>query len=251
MDLPGSGPFAGGHRPRAVCACQHGRYRLRRVCDVIGWDPRCPREAFVLQTALVVAGADQRAGRRAGASAADAACGLPHSARFVGGASPAHRGVWKAGYRDCNPLPWTGLPDARVPGPLAGAARRRASGWPAQRCGGYRPRRTRYHVRRGNHQGHGRRPAPHRGGRPRGRARPVRRRARHAAPVDTARRPAIRSARSRQPRWPGSSSETDALLFVRERANNMAAAAAATPTGMSAVVGGDPARCWPRSRPPA
>jgi [acyl-carrier-protein] S-malonyltransferase len=39
----------------------------------------------------------------------------------------------------------------------------------------------------------------------------------------------------------GALCETDALLFVRERANNMAAAAAATPTGMSAVVGGDPA----------
>jgi hypothetical protein len=30
------------------------RYRLRRVCDVTGWDPLLPREAFVLQTALVV-----------------------------------------------------------------------------------------------------------------------------------------------------------------------------------------------------
>jgi DNA-binding PucR family transcriptional regulator len=30
------------------------RYRLRRVCDVTGWDPLVPREAFVLQTALVV-----------------------------------------------------------------------------------------------------------------------------------------------------------------------------------------------------
>ncbi len=30
------------------------RYRLRRVCDVTGWDPLIPREAYVLQTALVV-----------------------------------------------------------------------------------------------------------------------------------------------------------------------------------------------------
>jgi hypothetical protein len=30
------------------------RYRLRRVSDVTGWDPLLPREAFVLQTALVV-----------------------------------------------------------------------------------------------------------------------------------------------------------------------------------------------------
>lgn len=30
------------------------RYRLRRVCDVTGWDPLIPREAFVLQTAVVV-----------------------------------------------------------------------------------------------------------------------------------------------------------------------------------------------------
>ena len=35
--------------------------------------------------------------------------------------------------------------------------------------------------------------------------------------------------------------DTEAMTFVRERANGMAAAAAATPTGMSAVVGGDPA----------
>ncbi len=39
----------------------------------------------------------------------------------------------------------------------------------------------------------------------------------------------------------GALSENDAMLFVRERANGMALAAAATPTGMSAVVGGDPA----------
>lgn len=30
------------------------RYRLRRVCDVTGWDPLIPREAFVLQTAIIV-----------------------------------------------------------------------------------------------------------------------------------------------------------------------------------------------------
>ncbi|MBT2568302.1 ACP S-malonyltransferase [Arthrobacter sp. ISL-85] len=35
--------------------------------------------------------------------------------------------------------------------------------------------------------------------------------------------------------------EQEAMSFVRERANSMAAAAAVTPTGMSAVVGGDPA----------
>ncbi|MET4143492.1 MULTISPECIES: ACP S-malonyltransferase [unclassified Arthrobacter] len=35
--------------------------------------------------------------------------------------------------------------------------------------------------------------------------------------------------------------EQEAMAFVRERANSMAAAAALTPTGMSAVVGGDPA----------
>lgn len=38
----------------------------------------------------------------------------------------------------------------------------------------------------------------------------------------------------------GTLSDADAMAFVRERANTMAAAAAATPTGMSAVVGGDP-----------
>lgn len=35
--------------------------------------------------------------------------------------------------------------------------------------------------------------------------------------------------------------QDEAMTFVRERANSMAAAAAVTPTGMSAVVGGDPA----------
>ncbi|MFI5085724.1 MAG: ACP S-malonyltransferase [Actinomycetales bacterium] len=35
-------------------------------------------------------------------------------------------------------------------------------------------------------------------------------------------------------------SESDAMIFVRERANTMATAAAAAPTGMSAVVGGNP-----------
>ncbi|MGP4994139.1 ACP S-malonyltransferase [Glutamicibacter ardleyensis] len=38
----------------------------------------------------------------------------------------------------------------------------------------------------------------------------------------------------------GALSETDALTFVRERANVMAQAAATTPTGMAAVLGGDP-----------
>ena len=30
------------------------RYRLRRVCDITGWDPLIPREAFVLQCGLLV-----------------------------------------------------------------------------------------------------------------------------------------------------------------------------------------------------
>ncbi|MCC9068772.1 ACP S-malonyltransferase [Arthrobacter cryoconiti] len=38
----------------------------------------------------------------------------------------------------------------------------------------------------------------------------------------------------------GTLSSSDAMAFVRERANRMADAAAATPTGMAAVVGGDP-----------
>ena len=38
----------------------------------------------------------------------------------------------------------------------------------------------------------------------------------------------------------GTLSEPEAMAFVRERANRMAEAAAATPTGMAAVVGGDP-----------
>ncbi|WP_404291083.1 ACP S-malonyltransferase [Glutamicibacter arilaitensis] len=38
----------------------------------------------------------------------------------------------------------------------------------------------------------------------------------------------------------GALAENDAMIFVRERANAMAEAAAATPTGMAAVLGGDP-----------
>ena len=38
----------------------------------------------------------------------------------------------------------------------------------------------------------------------------------------------------------GTLSDADAMAFVRERANRMADAAATTPTGMAAVVGGDP-----------
>ncbi len=38
----------------------------------------------------------------------------------------------------------------------------------------------------------------------------------------------------------GALTEDDAVTFVRERANAMARAAAAAPTGMSAVLGGDP-----------
>ena len=38
----------------------------------------------------------------------------------------------------------------------------------------------------------------------------------------------------------GTLSQPEAMAFVRERANRMAEAAAATPTGMAAVVGGDP-----------
>ncbi|WP_309079816.1 ACP S-malonyltransferase [Zhihengliuella sp.] len=38
----------------------------------------------------------------------------------------------------------------------------------------------------------------------------------------------------------GALTEQDAMVFVRERANAMAEAAAATPTGMAAVLGGDP-----------
>ncbi|WP_421015419.1 PucR family transcriptional regulator, partial [Glutamicibacter creatinolyticus] len=30
------------------------RYRLKRVSEVTGWDPLVPRDAFVLQTALMV-----------------------------------------------------------------------------------------------------------------------------------------------------------------------------------------------------
>lgn len=30
------------------------RYRLRRICDITGWDPMVPRDAYVLQTALAV-----------------------------------------------------------------------------------------------------------------------------------------------------------------------------------------------------
>ena len=43
-------------------------------------------------------------------------------------------------------------------------------------------------------------------------------------------------------------SADDALRLVQVRGSAMAAAAAVSPTGMTAVLGGDEARCWPRSR---
>ena len=72
---------------------------------------------------------------------------------------------------------------------------------------------------------------------PGGREVAVRRRTRHASghPCRPLRRRNHASALA------GVLTETEAMTFVRERANSMAAAAAATPTGMSAVVGGDPA----------
>ena len=45
------------------------RYRLKRVCDVTGWDPLLPREAFVLQAALVVGRLSGAAEGRHGAAA--------------------------------------------------------------------------------------------------------------------------------------------------------------------------------------
>ncbi len=60
------------------------RYRLRRVSDVTGWDPLIPREAFVLQTALVVGrlAAPVRAApaKTAGKMAPERASGRPDGA---------------------------------------------------------------------------------------------------------------------------------------------------------------------------
>ncbi|MCR2827801.1 helix-turn-helix domain-containing protein, partial [Microbacterium sp. zg.Y909] len=40
------------------------RYRLKRVSDVIGWDATGPREALILQTALILGSIGTDAARR-------------------------------------------------------------------------------------------------------------------------------------------------------------------------------------------
>jgi hypothetical protein len=55
------------------------RYRLKRVSDVIGWDATGPREALILQTALIIGSIGTEVTRRRGASArltsSPASCG--------------------------------------------------------------------------------------------------------------------------------------------------------------------------------
>jgi hypothetical protein len=45
------------------------RYRLKRVSDVIGWDATGPREALILQTALIIGSIGTEATRRRGSAA--------------------------------------------------------------------------------------------------------------------------------------------------------------------------------------
>ncbi|MHA7284308.1 PucR family transcriptional regulator [Arthrobacter sp. TMS2-4] len=70
------------------------RYRLRRVCDVTGWDPLVPREAYVLQTALVVG---RLAPSQTAAGPGGAAPGTGRAARAApadqGATTPAARAV--------------------------------------------------------------------------------------------------------------------------------------------------------------
>ena len=117
------------------------RYRLGRIADVTGYDLTHPREAHIVRIALAVgrlgpAAAPGRRRRRP----ADAAVTGPTSplcrnppnrrqdcwCRSVTTRSRRSREGWR---RARHRLPRTGLPDPRLPRPLARAARRRATAW--------------------------------------------------------------------------------------------------------------------------
>ncbi|WP_104178857.1 CdaR family transcriptional regulator [Arthrobacter sp. B0490] len=72
------------------------RYRLRRVCDVTGWDPLVAREAFVLQTALVV-GRLSAPSPPVAAPGGGPAGGTPRAARPTGARSSGAAAVDFAG----------------------------------------------------------------------------------------------------------------------------------------------------------
>ena len=156
---------------------------------------------------------------------------------FGVGIPAQHQGVWTGA---SDRVPWTGLPDPRLPRAVARA--RRA-------CG---PSSTRLSEATGiDLVAHGTTSdaetikdtavaQPLIVGAGLISLRPVLGQA--TARPDTVRTPrrATPSVRSRQPQRPVSSIRGDAVVFVRERGRAMAEASAVTPTGMAAVLGGDP-----------
>ncbi|MGO2542073.1 MAG: PucR family transcriptional regulator, partial [Specibacter sp.] len=83
------------------------RYRLRRVCDVTGWDPLIPREAFVLQTALIV-------GRLATPAPAKLPAKLPAGKQPAKQQAPAMPPVKQAGKQVPAAAPAHAAPDGRA-----------------------------------------------------------------------------------------------------------------------------------------
>ena len=139
--------------------------------------------------------------------------------------------------RDRLPRARSGLPDARHARPVA--RRPRGRGDAGRMVGGHRPRPApaRHHRRRRRDQGHRGHPAAGRGRRAAGR--------RPGSPPSSHRRRARRSPGTRSASWPrprsrACSTPDAAVALAAVRGREMAAACALEPTGMSAVLGGDP-----------
>ena len=125
-----------------------------------------------------------------------------------------------------------GFPEARLPDPLARPARRRGPAALVVGAGRGRPGPPRHRGRRRRDQGHRR---PSRCWSPPPCSPPSSCRC-----TTSAWSPGTASVSSPRPRWPGCSPPRPRSPWPRVRGREMAAACALEPTGMSAVLGGDP-----------
>ena len=106
------------------------RYRLKRVSEVIGWDATGPREALILQTALILGsighGCDPATAARHAANLALTCTGRTKACGILVTRSPEALARSLAGWKsDHRRLPRAGLPVPRLPLPLARPRRRR------------------------------------------------------------------------------------------------------------------------------
>ena len=115
------------------------RYRLKRVSEVIGWDATGPREALILQTALILGSIGDRMRPQADGigtqtSSLDCAARTKRFREFFVTRSPQPLAASLADWNgDRRRLPRTGLPDPRIPRPLARRLHRSATSSPASR----------------------------------------------------------------------------------------------------------------------